>query len=48
MVGDNVNELAVLARALIGTQEKISDICFPHPTFSEVVGEAIENAFEKK
>lgn len=47
MVGDNVNELAALARALIGTQEKFRNICFPHPTFSEVVGEAIENAFEK-
>jgi dihydrolipoamide dehydrogenase len=48
MVGDNVNELAVLARTLIGTQEKFGDICFPHPTFSEVVGEAIENAFSSK
>ncbi len=48
MVGARVAELAVLARALIGTQEKISNICFPHPTTSEVVGEAIENAFSTK
>jgi dihydrolipoamide dehydrogenase len=48
MVGARVTELAVLARALIGTQEKISNICFPHPTASEVVGEAIENAFSTK
>ncbi len=48
MVGARVTELAVLARALIGTQEKISNICFPHPTVSEVVGEAIENAFSTK
>jgi len=48
MAGARVAELAVLARALIGTQEKISDICFPHPTVSEVVGEAIENAFSTK
>ncbi len=48
MVGARVTELAVLARTLIGTQEIISDICFPHPTVSEVVGEAIENAFSTK
>ena len=48
MAGARVAELAVLARALIGTQEKISNICFPHPTVSEVVGEAIENAFSTK
>ena len=48
MVGSRVTELAVLARALIGTQERISNICFPHPTVSEVVQEAIENALGKK
>ncbi len=48
MVGARVTELAVLARALIGTQEKISNICFPHPTVSEVVSEAIENAFSTR
>lgn len=48
MVGSRVTELAALARALIGTQEKISNICFPHPTVSEVIQEAIENAFEKR
>ena len=48
MVGSRVTELAALARALIGTGEKISNICFPHPTVSEVVQEAIENAFVKR
>ena len=48
MVGSRVTELAALARALIGTQERISNICFPHPTVSEVVQEAIENALGKK
>jgi dihydrolipoamide dehydrogenase len=48
MVGSRVTELVALARALIGTQERISNICFPHPTVSEVVQEAIENALGKK
>lgn len=48
MVGGRVTEFAALARTLIGTQEKIGSICFPHPTVSEVVGEAVENAFSAK
>jgi dihydrolipoamide dehydrogenase len=48
MVGSRVTELAALARVLIGTGEKISNISFPHPTVSEVVQEAIENAFVKR
>jgi dihydrolipoamide dehydrogenase len=48
MVGARVTEFAALARTLIGTQEKISDICFPHPTASEVVEEAVEDAFTQK
>jgi dihydrolipoamide dehydrogenase len=47
MVGANVTEFAALARTLIGTQEKISGICFPHPTVSEAVQEAIEDALGK-
>lgn len=48
MVGAKVTEFAALARTLIGTQEKISKICFPHPTVSEVVGEAVENAYNER
>jgi len=46
MAGARVTEFAALARTLIGTKEKISQICFPHPTASEVVGEAIEDAMK--
>ena len=45
MVGATVTELIGAARALIGTQEKITEICFPHPTVSEVLKEAAEDAF---
>jgi pyruvate/2-oxoglutarate dehydrogenase complex dihydrolipoamide dehydrogenase (E3) component len=45
MVGDMVTEFVALARALIGTAEKISRITFPHPTVSETLEEAIEDAF---
>jgi dihydrolipoamide dehydrogenase len=45
MVGDMVTEFAALARALIGTTEKINRITFPHPTVSETLEEAIEDAF---
>ncbi len=45
MVGDMVTEFIALARALIGTAEKISRITFPHPTVSETLEEAIEDAF---
>jgi dihydrolipoamide dehydrogenase len=44
MVGSMVTELITLARALIGTEEDISNICFPHPTFSETLEDAILNA----
>ncbi len=46
MVGSMVTELAAAARALIGTSEKISSITFPHPTVSEVLKEACDDAFE--
>jgi len=45
MVGDMVTEFAALARALIGTTEKINRITYPHPTVSETLEEAIEDAF---
>ena len=45
MVGAIVTELVGAARALIGTTEKITEISFPHPTVSEVLKEAAEDAF---
>lgn len=45
MVGAAVTEMLAAARALIGTTEKIADICFAHPTVSEVLKEAWEDAF---
>ncbi|MGD8786999.1 MAG: dihydrolipoyl dehydrogenase [Phycisphaerales bacterium] len=45
MVGAIVTEMIGPARALIGTNEKITDISFPHPTVSEVLKESVEDAF---
>ena len=45
MVGAMVTELIAAARALIGSTEEITDISFPHPTVSEVLKEAAEDAF---
>jgi dihydrolipoamide dehydrogenase len=45
MVGATATELIAAARALIGSTEKITDISFPHPTVSEVLKEAAEDAF---
>ena len=45
MVGAIVTELIAAARALIGTTEDIEKISFPHPTMSEVLKEAAEDAF---
>jgi dihydrolipoamide dehydrogenase len=45
MVGAMVTELISAARVLLGTKEKITDISFPHPTVSEVLKEAAEDAF---
>lgn len=45
MVGVAVTELIGAARALIGSTEKITEISFPHPTVSEVLKEAVEDAF---
>jgi len=45
MVGSIATELIGAARALIGSKEKITEISFPHPTVSEVLKEAAEDAF---
>jgi dihydrolipoamide dehydrogenase len=45
MVGAGVTEMIAAARALIGSKEKISEISFAHPTVSEVLKEAWEDAF---
>jgi len=45
MAGAMVTELIGAARALIGSTEKITEISFPHPTVSEVLKEAAEDAF---
>ena len=45
MVGSVVTEMIGAARALIGSAEKITEISFPHPTVSEVLKEAVEDAF---
>ncbi len=45
MVGANVTELVSAARLLIGSSEKSDEVVFPHPTFSEVLKEAWEDAF---
>ena len=45
MIGATVTEMLASARALIGSTEKITDICFAHPTVSEVLKEAWEDAF---
>ncbi|NQT01558.1 MAG: dihydrolipoyl dehydrogenase [Planctomycetes bacterium] len=45
MVGSVVTEMIGAARTLIGSTEKITEISFPHPTVSEVLKEAAEDAF---
>ena len=45
MVGANVTEFVSAARLIIGSTEKFSDVSFPHPTVSEVLKEAWEDAF---
>jgi dihydrolipoamide dehydrogenase len=45
MVGANVTELAAAARLLIGSTEKFHNVSFPHPSVSEVLKEAWEDAF---
>jgi dihydrolipoamide dehydrogenase len=45
MVGANVTEFVSAARFIIGSTEKFHDVTFPHPTVSEVLKEAWEDAF---
>jgi dihydrolipoamide dehydrogenase len=45
MVGEIVTEMIASARALLGSAEPIREIAFAHPTVSEVLKEAWENAF---
>jgi pyruvate/2-oxoglutarate dehydrogenase complex dihydrolipoamide dehydrogenase (E3) component len=45
MVGVSVTELIAAARALIGSTKKPTKVSFPHPTVSEVLKEAWEDAF---
>ncbi len=47
MVGAGVTEFIAAARLIIGTTEKFHDVSFPHPTVSEVLKEAWEDAFGK-
>jgi dihydrolipoamide dehydrogenase len=45
MVGSHVTELIAAGRLIIGTTEKFHEVSFPHPSVSEVVKEAWEDAF---
>lgn len=45
IVGATATEMIETARALLGSTDKIEDICFAHPTVSEVLKEAWEDAF---
>ena len=45
MVGAKVTELISAARLIIGSTEKFHSVSFPHPTVSEVLKEAWEDAF---
>lgn len=45
MLGATVTEVLAAARSLLGTNEKITDVCFAHPTVSEVLKEAWEDAY---
>jgi dihydrolipoamide dehydrogenase len=45
MVGSVVTEMIAAARLLLGSTEKITEVSFPHPSVSEVLKEAAEDAF---
>ncbi|MGD0572168.1 MAG: dihydrolipoyl dehydrogenase [Sedimentisphaerales bacterium] len=45
MVGAGVTEHISAARLIIGSTERFHDVSFPHPTVSEVLKEAWEDAF---
>ena len=46
MVGAAVTELVAASGALIGGTKKLTEVSFPHPTISEVLKEAWEDAFD--
>ncbi len=45
IVGATATEMISTARALVGSTEEITDVVFAHPTVSEVLKEAWEDAF---
>lgn len=45
IVGFIATEFVTLAAALIGTQGRLDEITYPHPTISETLEEAVEDAF---
>ena len=45
IVGATATEMISTARTLLGSTEKIDDVSFAHPTVSEVLKEAAEDAF---
>ncbi len=45
IVGSTATEMIAAATALLGSTQKITDVCFAHPTVSEVLKEAWEDAF---
>jgi len=45
MVGFMATEFVTLATALIGTTGRLAEITYPHPTISETLEEAVEDAF---
>lgn len=45
IVGAAATEMISTARAMLGSQETIKEICFAHPTVTEVLKEAWEDAF---
>lgn len=45
IVGFMATEFVTLAAALIGTQGRLEEITYPHPTISETLEEAVEDAF---
>ena len=45
IVGFMATEFVTLAAALIGTQGRLDEITYPHPTISETLEEAVEDAF---
>ena len=48
IVGFMATEFATLAAALIGTTGRIDEITYPHPTTSETLEDAVQDAFAQK